>query len=100
MNTRLDPVPPYGFDTADEWSETFEEACPEVPEDDAAHRLAGCYLEELSADEMDLYEERILPLLRVAYFEPYRLAEEYAERRSPGYYERPHDDRQLELFAA
>ncbi|MER8491126.1 hypothetical protein NKI51_17375 [Mesorhizobium australicum] len=114
MDTRTDPVPPYGYDSADEWSETLEEACLEVlaalrkaghfgenrPEDDVAHKLAECDLEELSDKELDVYEERILPLLRVAYYEPYRLAEEYVERRAPGYYDPPRDFRQLELFAA
>ncbi|MER9937131.1 hypothetical protein [Mesorhizobium sp. M0088] len=114
MDMRTDPVPPCGYDAADEWSETFEEACPEVlaalrkaghfgenrPEDDVAHKLAECDLEELTDEELGLYEERVLPLLRVAYYEPYRLAEEYAERRAPGYYDPPRDHRQLELFAA
>lgn len=114
VDMRADPALPYGYDTADECSETFEEACPKVlaalrkagrlgenrPEDDVAHKLAGCDLEELFDEELDLYEERIVPLLRVAYYEPYRLAEEYAERREPGYYDPPRDDRQLELFAA
>ncbi|WP_129468776.1 MULTISPECIES: hypothetical protein [Mesorhizobium] len=114
MDMRTEPVPPYDYDSADEWSETFEEACFDVlaalrkaghfgenrPEDVVAYRLAGCDLEGLTDDELDLYEERILPLLRVAYYEPYRLAEEYAERRAPGYYDPPRDHRQLELFAA
>ncbi|MER9490154.1 hypothetical protein NKI50_30125 [Mesorhizobium sp. M0563] len=114
MDARTDPVPPDGYDSADEWSETFEEACLEVlaelrkaghfgenrREDGVAHKLAGRDLEELADDELDLYEERILPVLRVAHYEPDRLAEEYAERRAPGYYDPPHDDRQLELFAA
>jgi len=114
VDMRTDPVPPYGYDSADEWSETFEEAYLEVlaalrkaghfgesrPEDDVAHKLAGCDLEELTDVELDLYEERILPVLRVAYYEPYRLAEEYAERRAPGYYDAPRDHRQFELFAA
>jgi hypothetical protein len=38
--------------------------------------------------------------LRVAYDEPHRQAEEYAERRAPDYYYPPRDDRQLELFTA
>lgn len=107
-------VPPFGYDSADEWSETFEEACLEVlaalrkaghfgdnrPEDDVAYKLAGCDLDELTDEELDLYEERIVPVLRVAFYEPCRLAEQYAERRVPGYYDLPRDQRQLELFTA
>lgn len=114
MDTRTDPVPPYGYDSADEWTETFEEASLDVlaelrkkghfgenrPEDDVANKLAECDLEELTEEGLDLYEERVIPLLRVAFDEPERFAEEYAERRAPGYYAPPRDDRQLELFAA
>ena len=95
----------------DEWS--FDEEWPKVlselveegrfdklwPEDDVAHKLNTHSLEELSDDELDVFDERVMPLLEAYVYEPATFEAEFARRRVYGFYEPP-DPRQLTLFAA
>ncbi|QDB99525.1 hypothetical protein [Mesorhizobium sp. 8] len=69
------------------------------PEDDVAHKLRDHTLDDLDDTERDTFFGRLLPLV-MAFHTRDREAfeEEFAKRRSPGFYDPPTDPGQDDLF--
>ncbi len=83
----------------------LEEMCEEGyfddrrPEDEVAFLLDDWDFEQLTAEQRQLYDERLYPLMRIWFFERERFEEEYARRRAEWSCNKRPDDRQFELFA-
>jgi hypothetical protein len=68
------------------------------PEDRLACKIAERGFSNLSGTEIDMSNERLAPLVDLYFRDRAAFEVEFARRREPGFYDKPKDDSQGELF--
>jgi hypothetical protein len=68
------------------------------PEDRLALKIAKHCFSKLSDSEVDISNERLAPLVNLYFRDRAAFEIEFARRREPGFYDKPKDDSQGELF--